>query len=96
MTITSKQITKIIFLAVGFVIAISATYVWVLPRFFDGYRSYSILILGVVMAGAWSGYLGFHSRTAGRKIIQGSLCGLTVAVVVAVLSLLIIVNMRGT
>ena len=99
MTISKTQmVTRISFLVAGSVSGFSAAYLWLIPVFFNGYSTYSILILGVAIAGTGSGYICFKlcydsSKTA--PIVFSSLCGLGVATFVAVLSTLIIIKVNA-
>ena len=97
--ITNGQLfVRLIILVVGFVIAISAIYLWLIPEYFQGYSSYSILIIGVSVAGVFGGYTSIKSCPSSPKIshkIFSVLSGLFVAALVAVLSLLIMVYVMG-
>jgi len=92
------MVTRLIFLIIGSVCTISSTYLWLLPNYFKGYSSYSILILGVLITGVLAGLIYSKSSANTRKTTKGiltSLCGLVVAIIVTMLSLLIIVNETG-
>ena len=95
---TSRLAMNLIGIAVGFSAAIVAMYVWLIPSFFNGYKSYSFLIAGVCGAALLGGGYchktnNFTGKTA--KQLLPYLCGLFVALLVALLSLLIIVNLKG-
>ena len=87
-------------IAVSAILAIAAVYIWLLPIFFNGHKTYSILVLGASGAAAAGGYNTFKSCAdeVGKinKIMLPLFAGLAVAVVVVYFSLLIIVNMRGS
>ena len=93
-----QMIASLIILIIIFVIAISAIYIWLLPEFFPGYSTYSILIIGVAIAGVSGGITKFKScpssQNFGHKVLS-VLCGLFVSVLVAFFSLLIIVYVMG-
>jgi hypothetical protein len=81
------------------VVVTTATYTWVIPSMFPGYRSYSVFLIGVGCAAVLGGYFGYRSDANGELLGRLSLafiCGAVVATVVALLSLLIIVNVRGS
>ena len=66
--------------------------------FFNGYKSYSFLIAGVCGAALLGGgYCHKANNFTGKSAKQliPFLCGLAVAFLVALFSLLIIVNIRG-
>ncbi len=82
----------------GFTAAIVAIYVWLIPSFFNGYKSYSFLIVGVCGAALLGGSCCHKANNITGKSAKQLLpyfYGLTVAFLVALLSLLIIVNIRG-
>ena len=63
-----QKIVKLVILVIGSDIAISAIYLWLIPEFFHGYSSYSILIIGGTMAGMYGGYIIITCGPSGRKI----------------------------
>jgi hypothetical protein len=95
---TSRLTMKLIGIVVGFSVAIITIYVWLIPSFFNGYKSYSFLIVGVCGAAFLGGdYCNKANNFTGKtaKQLLPYICGLTVALLVALLSLLVIVNIRG-
>lgn len=89
---------NLIGIVAGFTAAIVAIYVWLIPLFFNEYKRYSFLIVGVCGAALLGGgYCHKANNFAGKsaKQLLPFFCGLTVAFLVALLSLLIIVNIRG-
>jgi hypothetical protein len=95
---TNHLIMNLIGIVAGFTAAIVAIYVWLIPSFFNEYKSYSFLIAGVCGAALIGGGCchkvnNFKGKSA-KKLLP-YLCGLTVALLVALLSLLIIVNIMG-
>ena len=82
----------------GFSAAIVAIYAWLIPAFFNGYKTYSFLIVGVcgaaVLGGVCCRKANIFTGNAARQIFP-YLCALIIAVLVGFFSLLIIVNIRG-
>lgn len=85
---------------VAFVVAISTVYVWILPGFFHGYKTYSFLVVGVISAALLSGYLSYQAAntvaSATNRFLLASFCGLVVAALVVFFTLIIILNTRGS
>jgi hypothetical protein len=78
---------------------IGVTYAFFIPAFFPNYRAGWILHLGVLLATSIAGYIGFHESTAGKlpvRIILGFCYAAVIAILVYFLSLLIILNVRGS
>lgn len=95
---TNRLTLNVIGIVAGFSAAIVTIYVWLIPSFFSGYKSYSFLIGGVCGAALLGGCYchkanSFTGKTA--KLLLPYICGLSVALLVALLSLLLIVNIRG-
>jgi len=93
-------IISLVGIVFGFSAAIAAIYVWLLPTFFDGYRTYSVLVAGVFGAALLGGGCihkanGVNSGKTARQFLP-YLCGVIVAALVGLLSLQIIVNVRGS
>ena len=100
MTNIGSLAVKLLGIVFSFTIIIAAVYVWILPIFFHGYKSYSYLVIGASIAALLGGYYCFKTMnmfmsTISRYFIS-SFCGIVVAALVVLLSLLIIVNVRGT
>jgi hypothetical protein len=90
---------RLITIAAGFTVAISAAYCWLLPKFFNSYRTYSILVVGTLAAGLFAWLTSFKSLDTGagaKRIILPICYGLALAVIVFFVSLLFIANTRGT
>jgi len=96
----SYLLAKLSCIAVAAIFAIAVAYVWLLPIFFNGLKTYSILIFGASGAAAVGGYNTYKSceGEVGKinKIMLPAFAGLVVAAVVIYFSLLIVVNMRGS
>lgn len=93
-----QMVTRLIFLIIVSVSTISSTYLWLLPNYFKGYSTYSILILGVLITGVLAGLIYSKSSASSRKTTKGILtflCGLVAAIIVTTFSLLIIINETG-
>jgi hypothetical protein len=84
----------------SFTITIAAVYIWVLPMFFHGYKTYSCLVVGASIAALLGGFYCYKATNVLMsetvRYLLSSLCGVVVAALVALFSLLIIVNVRGT
>lgn len=94
-----KFFMKLAGIAIGLTLGLAATYVWLLPRYFNGYKTYYVLIIGLLTAYISSAYIGCSFLTAStlaRRIMFGVACGLGVAILVLYSSMLIILNLRGS
>jgi hypothetical protein len=103
MIIRAKQkhlLIKLFCIVVGFTISVSVAYVWLLPQFFNGYKTYSILILGVLGAAIIASYetykWGNEQSGISTRIILSTISGLAVAVLIVYFSLLIMLNIGGS
>lgn len=96
----SYLLVKLSCIAVAVILAIAAAYVCLLPIFFDGHKTYSVLILGAsgaAVAGGYNTYKSCYGAVGNiNKIILPIFAGLAVAAIVVYFSLLIIVNIRGS
>lgn len=87
---------QIIALIAGFVFAIAATHIWVLPA---NYKTYSILVSGVAVAGTLGGAFCYKSWGNDNRIFKNTIStisGLVVAALVAFFSLFILLNVVGS
>lgn len=86
--------------AAGFATLLIVVYIWALPIFFHGYKTYSVFIFGNICAGLLSYryvYRAFESMDSiVLKIVISSVGGLVVAGLVAFASLFVILNVRGS
>ncbi len=85
--------------AAAFIALVAGVYVWVLPEFFSGYKTYLFFYLGILGAAAFSGFkcfLALGNESAVAKLFLSLLCAVVAATLVAVASLLIILNLRGS
>jgi len=92
-------IIKLMQVIILFTTIISGIYAILIPTFFPNYRTYSILILGMVLSAGVGGYLCQRQLLSQSMVFQYSISligALGVAAVVLFLSLLIIVNVRGS
>lgn len=96
-TISSVMLPLIRVVAV-FTAVIGGVYGFVIPAFFPDYKTYSILMIGVGVAALFGGYIGYQipSDGWGAKLGIGFCCASVVAISVVFLSLLIILNVRGS
>ena len=96
--IASRLTMNLTGIVAGFTAAMVAIYAWLIPSFLNGYKSYSFLIVGVcgaALLGGGSCHKANNFKGKSAKQLLPYFCGLTVAFLVALLSLLIIVNIRG-
>ena len=78
---------------------ISATYIWILPRFFHDQKTYSVLIGGLLVIALGSGVIAFRATSPEGRIPAWLFVAVVsgVATVSAFLvSLFIILNTRGS
>ena len=97
--VTTNNILSLATVVVVFTALIGGVYGFVIPAFFADYKTYSILIIGVGTAALFGGYIGYQVLTDGTllsKIGIGIGCATVVAILVTFLSLLIILNVRGS
>lgn len=98
--ITKHLMIKLVSITGVFTLVIVAAYIWLLPTFFNGYKTYSIFTIGTFGAGIWGYYYSFKllDRLDGKiaKYTLPVFYGFAVGILVAFLSLLIILNVRGT
>lgn len=91
---------KLMGIVIGFTMVISVIYIWVLPIFFNGYKAYSFIVIGASIAALLGGYYCYKATnvlmSATARYFLSSFCGIVVAALVVLFSLLIIVNVRGT
>jgi hypothetical protein len=91
---------KLIAIIVGFVAVLSTVYIWVLPEIFHGYKTYSLFAIGVIAAALLGGNYCYQIAnvlaSATSKVLLAFLGGFGVAALVSFLSLLIILNVRGS
>jgi hypothetical protein len=78
---------------------VAGCYIYLIPRFFPGYKTYSVLVMGLFAAYLSGGYLGYdflRTSALSRRILFGIACGVCVAVSVLYCSMFIMLNMRGS
>jgi hypothetical protein len=77
---------------------ISGTYSFILPRYFDGYRTFSVLVIGLMLAALASGYIyrsAMQSTTLWSWLLTILISGVVTFLAFS-LSMLVIVNTRGS
>ena len=82
-----------------FTVLIGGAYSVVIPVFFSDYKTYSILIVGTTIATLIGGYIGYKASLADTPLIKicvSFLYATVVAITVLLLSLFIILNVRGS
>jgi len=92
-------LVKLAAVVAAFVMIISAIYVWVLPAIFHGYGTRWIFIVGVIGASLLGGYDVYRSYTVEFGIsrwLLASICAVVVGALVALFSLWIVLNVRGS
>lgn len=99
MTNFSNLIVKLLGIIIGIVAIVAAIYIWILPIFFHGYKTYAFLVMGAITAAFLGGYFCYKATNAlmspTSKYFISSFGGIIVASLVVLLSLLIIVNTKG-
>lgn len=87
----------VLFLGVAF---ICSSYLWLLPVFFNGLKTYWCFSIGVIAAALCSGYFAFKEegikRTQGQKTAVAIVCGIVEGFLVAAISMLILLNTVGS
>lgn len=101
MRINIGAMTPLVIVIVSFVFLIAGTYGLLIPIIYPNYKTYSILIIGVLLAGLIAGYIGYHlppviDKSFLEKISWGVLCASAVSIFVTFLSLFIILNFLGS
>ena len=94
----TRLLIKLATITIGFTLGIAASYLWLLPAFSNGHKTFYVLVIGLFAAYLSSAYIGysFFSTTAvARKIISGIVCGLGITVIVLYSSMFIIFKFRG-
>lgn len=86
--------TVVVLLTVGIV----AGYVVVMPRWSPDLRTYAVFALGLLLAGLIGGYVAHSLATRGRRMhwVRVLAMGGLVTAVTALLSLFLMLNMRGS
>lgn len=90
---------KLLAVVVCFVIVIAGAYLWLLPVFFDGHKTYSIIVLGAIGSAIFGAYFSYQMAAANAwvisKFIVALLGGGAVGALVTLLSLFWILNKGG-
>ena len=90
---------KLLAVVVSFVLVIAGAYLWLIPAFFGGYKTYSIIVLGAIGSASVGAYCCYQMASAKAwgisKIIFVLLGGGVVGALVTVLSLFWILNKGG-
>lgn len=99
MTNIASLIIKLLGIIVVFVVIIAAIYVWILPTFWHGYKTYSFLVIGTAGSAVLGGYCCYKATNAlmscAARYVISSFAGVIVAALVVAFSLFIILNVRG-
>lgn len=97
MNVLKLVIAELTLIAVG-VVLIAGTYIWVLPKFFHDQKTYSVLVVGLVLVAVASGFIahkaGANNRLPGWLLVVCVSGGATT--ITLLLSLFFIVNTRGS
>ncbi len=99
-TLNSKFFLSLVGIVVSATIILIVAYAWLVPGMFREHKTYSVFIAGIGGAAVVSGYYSY--RTAGiiesvvPRFLFASLCGVVVAGLVAFLSLLVLLNLKGS
>ena len=99
MNVTATAALSLIKVVVVFTAVIGGLYGFVIPVFFPDYKTYSILIIGIGVSSLFGGHIGYQLLSTDvwwTKAFASLLSAIVVAVLVASLSLLIILNVRGS
>lgn len=99
MTNIANLLNKLFVIIFISVVIIAAIYVWVLPIFLHGYKTYSFLAIGAIGPAALGGYYCYKAASLMPPVaryVVSSFSGVMVAVLVVLFSLFIILNVRGT
>lgn len=96
---TASLIIKLIGIIFVFVIVVAAIYICILPKFWNGYKTYFFLVIGAIGSAALGGYCCYKATStlmsSATRLAISSFAGVIVAALVVVFSLFIIVNVRG-
>jgi hypothetical protein len=91
---------KLLGIALGFTAVIISIYVFIIPMYFNGYKTYSFLIIGASFTAVLSGYYCYKVMNAiipiYVKCLLASFCGIVVAALVVLCAMFIILNIKGT
>jgi len=100
MTSIANLAIKLLGTAIGFAIIIATIYVWILPTLFNGYKTYSFLVIGSICSAVLSSYWCYISTNENispiARYVICSFGGIIVAALVVIFSLFIILNVRGS
>lgn len=87
-------LSKCALLVVANVFFISLIYLWILPTFFSGFKTYLFFGFGVTASVLVGGYRA--SETASLRLLFAILCGVGTGSIVTFLSLFVLLNLRGS
>ena len=89
---------KLLGIILGFSVTIAIIYLWILPKFFHGYKTYLFLIIGTSGAALIGGNCFYNSllKSVNVKYLMSVFCGFIVAAFVLYLSLFAMTNMGGS
>jgi hypothetical protein len=99
MNVTIARAISVLKVVAIFTVLVSGAYGVVIPAFFPAYKTYSILIVGVALAALIGGYIGYQSSDNDALLIKvgfGLCYAIVVAILVFLLSLFILLNVRGS
>ncbi len=92
-------LTKLAGIVISFSVLIYIIYAWVLPEYFSEYKTYGFLVLGILNSfgvGVCCSFTELVKLSLMSRCFLSFASGVIVATLVLLISLFIIVNIRGT
>jgi hypothetical protein len=95
----SALAVKLLVIACGAILAQCLTYLWILPKFFNGYKTYFPLVLITCLSAATGIYLVALSLPGASWLYRTGVslaAGISIAAVVLIGALFVILNLGGS
>lgn len=96
---TTSSVISALKITAIFTILIGLIYGVIIPQFFPSYKTYLILILGIAIAAIIGGRIGYQAPATNEVFIKVVFCfcyAIVIATLILLVSLFIILNIRGS
>jgi len=97
--VTTSSIISALKIIAIFTVLIGFIYGAIIPQFFPNYKTYLILVLGIAIAATIGGRIGYQAPATNKILIKVVFCfcyAIVIATLILLLSLFIILNIRGS